>query len=66
MANVVYNSCYGGFSLSRAAVLRARKLSGDPKWGGPCLKGDIYQNGRTCDYDFGQIEGITRHDKILR
>ena len=32
---VVINICYGGFSLSREAVLRAREISGDPKWGAP-------------------------------
>ena len=33
MNKVVYNACYGGFSLSREAVILARELSGDPEWG---------------------------------
>ena len=40
---VVYNGCYGGFSLSREAILLARELSGNPTWGGACLKGEIYE-----------------------
>ena len=34
MTKVVYNGCYGGFSLSEAALKRGRELSGNPEWGG--------------------------------
>ena len=65
MTKIVYNGCYGGFSLSRAAILLARKLSGDPKWGGVCIKGDAYPGGQLCEHDFGHIDGIERHDPFL-
>lgn len=65
MAKVVYNGCYGGFSLSREAVLRARELSGNPTWGGPCIKGDRYGEGTPVDHDHGHVEGIARHDPVL-
>lgn len=65
MAKVVYNACYGGFSLSRKAVLLARKLSENPHWGGPCIKGDVYEDGSPCMADYGHIENIDRYDPIL-
>ncbi len=34
MAKVVYNTCFGGFGLSKAAIRLGRELSGDPQWGG--------------------------------
>lgn len=53
MNKVVYNACYGGFSLSREAVLLAREISGNPEWGG-------------VDVIFGRIRGgVKRHDPIL-
>lgn len=71
MAKIVFNACYGGFSLSREAVLLARELTGNPKWGGATIKGDLYENGEVCEYDFGYIDScgggdaIPRHDPIL-
>lgn len=62
---VVINRCYGGFSVSRKAVLLARKLSGNPKWGGPTIKGDIYDDGTKADCDYGYVYGVERHDPIL-
>ena len=62
---VVYNSDFGGFSLSLEAVLLARKLSGNPKWGGATIKGDIYEDsGKPVDFDYGYID-IKRTDPIL-
>lgn len=61
---IVINRCYGGFGLSREAVLLARKLTQDPAWGGPCLKGDKYDDGTECDYDGGSID-CKRNDPIL-
>jgi hypothetical protein len=61
---IVVNRCYGGFSLSRKAVLLARKITGNPKWGGAILKGDIYNSGKICDGDYGFVE-VERSDKIL-
>lgn len=66
MPKVAYNACYGGFSLSRAAVLRAREISGNPKWGGTCIKGDVFgDNGGVCDTDYGHVEDLPRHDNVL-
>ena len=64
MIKVVYNNCYGGFSLSREAVLLGRKISGDPTWGGPCIKEDTRYDGTTVDWDYGYTE-IPRHDPVL-
>ena len=62
---VVYNSCYGGwFSLSRAAVLRAREISGNPKWGGATIQGDN-KNGRLVDRDYGHCPAVKRTDPAL-
>lgn len=66
MTGIVYNACYGGFSLSREAILLARKISGDPKWGGPCLKGDDTEWGEPLECDYGSIDHIVeRHDPVL-
>ncbi len=62
---VVYNGQFGGFSLSRIGVLRARELSGDPNWGGPCIVGDVYEGGAPVDMDFGYLDNIPRHDPVL-
>lgn len=62
---VVYNASFGGFSLSREAVLRAREISGNPLWGGPCIKGDTYSSGESVDHDYGHIDGIKRSNPIL-
>ena len=64
MQEIVINNDYGGFSLSREAVLLARKLSGNPKWGGATIKGDIYDDGDICDWDYGFVD-VPRDDKIL-
>jgi hypothetical protein len=67
MYKVVYNDCYGGFSLSREAVLLARELSGDPDWGGVCIKGDYWVKDDKkilWDYDYGHCD-VPRHDPIL-
>jgi hypothetical protein len=62
---VVINRCFGGFSLSREAVLSAREISGDPKWGGCTIMGDIGEDGSVCDTDYGYIHGVKRDDPIL-
>jgi hypothetical protein len=62
---IVVNRCYGGFGLSRQAVLLARELSGNPKWGGWCIKGDISERGDVCDYDFGHCSSVSRTDTTL-
>jgi len=64
MTKIVYNNCHGGFSLSRAAVLRAREISGDPTWGGPTIKGDTYGDGKPVNRDYGFVK-IARHDAVL-
>lgn len=66
MAKVVYNACYGGFGLSRRAILRAREISGDPKWGHPSIAGDEYAPGKFFDRDYGNTDDkIERHDAVL-
>jgi hypothetical protein len=72
MTKVVYNNCYGRFSLSRQAVLLARKISKNPQWGGPCLRWEIFPNGLEVPWDHGEIDrnvdinkNIARHDPVL-
>lgn len=65
MGKVVYNSCFGGFSLSREAVLLARELSGNPKWGGACIAGDVHTNGEVVERDYGHIKDVPRNDQHL-
>lgn len=65
MVKVVYNNCFGGFGLSREAILLARELSGNPKWGDCVLKGEKYENGEKCDFEYGGTDNISRHDPIL-
>lgn len=62
---IVLNACYGGFSLSREAVLYARKLSGDPNWGGPTTVGDTYSCGEPVTHHYGYIDKIARTDPVL-
>ncbi len=61
---IVINACHGGFSLSRDAVLLGRNMSGNDKWGGPCIKGDIGEYGRMLNSHFGFIN-VGRDDEIL-
>ena len=66
MPKVAYNACYGGFGLSPEATRRAREVSGDPLWGGVCLKGDIDPKGEwVCGRDFGAGRNLCRHDPTL-
>ena len=63
---IVYNTCFGGFGLSRKAILRARELSGDSKWGGACLAGDVInEDGKTLDHDYGHCSDLKRNDSSL-
>lgn len=62
---VVYNACFGGFSLSREAVLLGRQLSGDPGWGGPTIIGDCEVDGSKIIYDYGFLYDTPRHDPVL-
>lgn len=66
LIKVAYNTSYGGFSLSRDAVLMARKLSGNPRWGGAYVKGDLFGGELiVCKTDYGHIYKILRHDRVL-
>lgn len=65
MAKIVYNACYGSFSLSRMAVKLGRKLSGDPMWGGPCLIGDRYEDGSLVEDFYSCYFDGPRDDKTL-
>lgn len=51
MAKIVYNACYGGFSLSTAAVLRGKELSQSDDW-------------NEVDPAYGFFRG-PRHDDVL-
>ncbi len=61
---IVINDSFGGFALSREAVLLARQISGDDKWGGTCIRGDHYRNGAPVKYDYGCVD-VQRNDPIL-
>lgn len=62
---IVLNMCYGGFSLSREAVLLGREISGDPNWGVQCIKGDIVDPNSTINHDYGDIMDVERKDPVL-
>lgn len=63
---VVINRCYGGFSLSREGVLLGREISGDPKWGGANIIGDVYEGGKPVERDYGYVQHyLERHDPTL-
>lgn len=51
MTKVVYNACYGGFSLSPAAVRRGKALSAEESW-------------QSLDENYGFFNG-PRHDSTL-
>lgn len=62
---IVINACYGGFSISRAAVLRGRELSGNPKWGGP-IYNEAYPDGSRVDTEYDAYgRELERTDPIL-
>lgn len=65
MTKVVYNACFGGFRLSRKAILLGREISGDPKWGGATIKGDVSEDGWVVERDYGSVYDIPRHDPII-
>ncbi len=64
---VVYSPRFGGFGLSTEAVLLARQLSGNPKWGDVTLYGETYSDGTVSNHDYNSYDpsNITRHDPIL-
>jgi hypothetical protein len=61
MTKVVYNACYGGFSLSVSAVKRAREISGDPKWGDATLPGEMFDDGSGPAKDHGRGDKAAVH-----
>ena len=64
MTKIVYNDYNGGFDLTPEAILLGRKLSGDPRWGGAALKGDVDVAGRIMTEDRGCPEH-PRTDPVL-
>ena len=67
MAKVVYNNCFGSFGLSSKAVLMARDLSGNERWGDCVLKGECYSDGSgPVEHFYGAINPeVPRHDPVL-
>lgn len=67
MAKVVINTCFGGFSISAAAVVRAREISGDEAWGECVLVGERYpDSNQLCTHDWGHgVYDVARHDAVL-
>ena len=61
---VAYNACYGGFSVSRDVILRAREISGDPNWGGVTTIGDVCEAGVVETRHYGFVD-LPRHDPVL-
>ena len=64
MPKVVYNACYGGFSISREAVLLGRDISNNPDWAGPCIFGDTFSDGTKVEYNYGGCD-LPRTDPTL-
>ena len=65
MAKIIYNRCYGGFGISREAVLLARQISGDPQWHNCVLKGETDKHGNVLKFDLVLSDIIPRHDPVL-
>lgn len=59
MVKIVYNAEFGGFSISREAVLLAREISGDSNWG------DVSNSELNCSFGIGQYPDVVRHDPVL-
>lgn len=62
---VAYSACFGGFSLSREAILLGREISKNDKWVNPSIKGDSYENGDVLDFDYGSLNDESREDETL-
>lgn len=63
---IVINSCFGGFGVSNAAVLRMRELGSaqslPPR---TVLKGEEYGDGTVCDRDYRSHVLDDRTDPVL-
>lgn len=74
---IAYNTCYGGFGLSKEAILLGKKLSGNDMWSCPSFdtstRGDpiLIQvietlgskaNGRCADLSIKEIPDGSRYD----
>lgn len=64
MTKIIYNACYGGFSISLEAALRGREISNNPKWGG-VLQGEAYPDGEIRTMGHGYGREIPRNDSTL-
>lgn len=66
MTKVAYNDCFGGFSLSRKAILLGREISKNQTWNGPCIIGDTFGCGSPVNSDYGHLNfNIPRTDETL-
>lgn len=61
---VVISTCYGGFGLSRKAILRLRELDCQAAKD-EVLDGELYKNGKLCEYFHGHMRNIDREDPHL-
>ena len=62
---IVINCCFGGFSLSKKALLRLRELKEETALN-DCLKGETYEDGSVCDFDCNSYcREIPRNSKLL-
>lgn len=59
MVKIVYNAEFGGFSISKEAVLLAREISGDPNWG------NVSDSELNRSFGLGQYPNVVRHDPVL-
>lgn len=64
---VVINKCYGGFGVSKPALLRMRELGSEAAKAETMLGERWSDSGKVCDTDWDSygLSGLPRHDEIL-
>jgi len=64
---VVINKCYGGYGISKKALLRMRELGSEAAKKEPLIGEPWDDTGKICDrdYDTFYLYGLPRHDPIL-
>ena len=62
---IVINACFGGFSVSKKALLRLRELKEKTALE-DCLEGETFNDGSICDFDHDSYcRDIPRDSKLL-